>query len=342
MKKRKRPFALLAFAAAFCLAFTGCGSDDDDDDDESEAKKPKASITVSDDESDPDEGSEQDESSKEISPDSGNGTESLADTQQDSQPDESKEESVPDQSAPDSSAPDSAPDSVPDIPQGVAITDKDIIGTWTAIEVNSRGNVTKPMEGVVNGYFYDDHTGGLENTKNDEWEDFEWKISDTTVTLDQDGEAVSGSVKADGTLVIGNDKSVITFKKLGSSTKKRGGDSSTPDKPVVPSKGDKLTESAVIGHWKSTALYSDGEMHYDDDPTYGEIIVELLKMDIQSGGKGTVTSAGDSEDLEWSIKGDKLELTVDGESIYAISSNGQLLIDFDEDGSTVVYLDKVK
>ena len=338
MKKRKRPFALLAFAAALCMAFTGCGSDDDDDDDESEAKKPKASITVSDDESDPDEGSEQDESSKEISPDSGNGTESLADTQQDSQPDESKEESVPDLSVPDSSA----PDSVPDIPQGVAITDKDIIGTWTAIEVNSRGNVTKPMEGVVNGYFYDDHTGGLENTKNDEWEDFEWKISDTPVPLDQDGEAVSGSVKADGTLVIGNDKSVITFKKLGSSTKKRGGDSSTPDKPVVPSKGDKLTESAVIGHWKSTAIYSDGEMHYDDDPTYGEIIVELLKMDIQSGGKGTVTSAGDSEDLEWSIKGDKLELTVDGESIYAISSNGQLLIDFDEDGSTVVYLDKVK
>ena len=342
MKKRKRPFALLAFAAAVCLAFTACGSDDDDDDeDESEEKKPKVSITVSDDESDPDEGSEQDDSSKEISPDSGNGTESLADTQQDSQPDESKEESIPDQSAPDSSA----PDSVPDIPQGVAITDKDIIGTWTAIEINSSGNVTKPMEGVVNGYFYDDYTGGLENTNDDEWEDFEWKISGTTITLDQDGDAVSGSVKADGTMVIGNDRSVITFKKLGSNVKKKGesgGDSSTPDKPSVPSKGDKLSESAVIGQWESTAFFTDGKLYHTDDPSYGEIIVELLKMDIQSGGKGTVSSAGDSEDLEWSIKDDKLGLTVDDDTIYAILSDGQLLIDLDEDGSQIIYLDKVK
>ena len=61
---------------------------------------------------------------------------------------------------------------------------------------------------------------------------------------------------------------------------------------------------------------------------------EFMWIDLKSGGKATFNSDGESEEVSWKVDGDKLILSVDGETMEGVYKDG--VITFDMEGEILV------
>ncbi|MBR1764868.1 MAG: hypothetical protein IJ746_05690 [Ruminococcus sp.] len=341
----KKLNALLAFGAALCLALTGCGSSDDDDD--SEEKKTKASASSAADEGSDSDSKEDPSADDDDSDSKDEEPQAPTDIPVESEPENPPVDiSTPDESKPDESTPD-APKPV-ETPQGISLTKDSVIGEWSSTKMifiyDGGTSEEQEAEGAWRSYFYEDGTGVLEAVALDDRADFLWQISGNTMTLTEldgdDDDIVTGCIESNGTLVLYDDEMQILFELT----------SKVPGQPTVGGSADtyadlaanatKPTEADLVGSWKSSAMSSDGEYYTADDPDYGEMIKDVLALDIQSGGKGRAITDGEENDLTWKIDGYDTELTVEGDTIKALYVSGQLVLDLYGDGDLLLYMDK--
>ncbi|MBR1764869.1 MAG: zinc ribbon domain-containing protein [Ruminococcus sp.] len=113
---------------------------------------------------------------------------------------------------------------------------------------------------------------------------------------------------------------------------------------TAPPDSGSLTESLLVGRWKSVAFYSDGEYYSADDPDTGFLIDGMLTFEIWSGGTGKIVPYGLEEEavaMTWSLNGGvaTIKATENGSPLTGYYQNGQLVL-FEPETGTYFYMEK--
>lgn len=95
--------------------------------------------------------------------------------------------------------------------------------------------------------------------------------------------------------------------------------------------------SKFEGKWKTVAAEIEGKKYTTSDETYGEMIKDMITIDVESDGKATFKANGQSEKVDWEADGDEITFKKDGDDLKGELKDDQLVLKM---GDEKVYLEK--